>query len=356
MRAASSRNLLREARGALWTLLDAEGEVEFSSRVVSQVRGALAEERASSIPIRLSRIAHRFSIAERPVWCEPHEHAGIDYDPGRACFVIQMPRVEHAEWRDGSVGGVGMTVLSGERFAFAHEFAHRFFFIERGGVWGRAVRFVLEALDGSARASAFRHLHALEERVCNRLASQFLVPTDVFTHPGVLPEVSGVVEHEAVPLHRYIIGLARRCEVSPEAIIVAMGRGDVLAHMPHHSDVLVLLIRESAGPRSLLGSSRRLRVAVALTPDTYATEKLRPLYAGMPLDVLGDEVVSFSRDQLDGAVGRGLVIHTCSIRALSVAGIEARRERSLRFGASWFAWETPHGGRELLVWGRVEGA
>jgi hypothetical protein len=62
------------------------------------------------------------------------------------------------------------------RFSYAHEFAHRFFYLERDGVPQRAISLVVEQLPADERILAIRHLSTLEERLCNDVASRLLLP------------------------------------------------------------------------------------------------------------------------------------------------------------------------------------
>jgi hypothetical protein len=122
-------------------------------------------------------VAEKFQILAAPRLDATISRATIEYDKAVRRFVISLsPALED---RDPELGSD--LVPRAQRFSYAHEFAHRFLYIERDDGWLRALSAATEAQPRELRLHALRLLSAQEERLCNKIAGQLLVPSEMLT-------------------------------------------------------------------------------------------------------------------------------------------------------------------------------
>ena len=92
----------------------------------------------------------------------------------RQRFVIYLNRSQ--DQRGGTSGTEAADRL--DRFVYAHEFAHRFFFVRVGDGWSRALGEIVRQADASERYGIARLISQTEERICNNVATRLLVPRE----------------------------------------------------------------------------------------------------------------------------------------------------------------------------------
>ena len=143
--------------------------------VVQQVRRKLQVCRTwMNPPIRLARVAEEFLIQRRPERSSESSRGYIEFDAARQRFVIYLNRSrDQRGWGSGTEIGDRL-----DRFVYAHEFAHRFFFVRVGDGWSRALGEIVRQADGSERYGIARLISQTEERICNNVATRLLVPRE----------------------------------------------------------------------------------------------------------------------------------------------------------------------------------
>lgn len=164
--------IVAQASAAYRSLLGVRSEAEWRKITLASIR----KELAPSLPVRLSTVARHFGIEPIPRF-DAHVEGELAYDSHRCLFVIHLnPQCEPSNRRKMTGTSVA---LARARFTYAHEFCHRFCYVNRGTDWTRVMEEVAKCA-GSAAESAVIHraLHRMEERMCNRLAGELLIPSE----------------------------------------------------------------------------------------------------------------------------------------------------------------------------------
>ena len=265
--------------------------------VVQQVREKLKASPAWMIPpVRLGRVAAEFQIQRSPERSCASGRGYIEFDKERQRFVIYLNRAQQPNV--DTVDGGGGTRL--DRFVYAHEFAHRFFFVPVADGWSRALAEVIRDSRGVEKYNIARSIPGIEEKICNNVATRLLVPR----------------EH----LHRIIKDTIKRQTNAKHLLI------DILRNVSQHFEVSWwCAIRRIAAVRPpelvaewgpsycclLLGPSihtgaGRGRLALRLLdfwwPQEIAGEPIKQAFPGLRLAHLGDDFAQRA-SMLDGNVG-----------------------------------------------------
>ena len=164
---------------------------DLESRCTRALLRAIAETgNPSKLPIRLAPVLDRFQISRHieaivSGWASEVEGFGVPpslFDEAGCRFV-----------RGGHEGEIYYNERLGQfvirirqpcgardrnrlRFTFAHEVAHRLFFVSERNQWVRAVVRVSEELPEEFRTQASWYLGRVEEKLCNRIARRVLIP------------------------------------------------------------------------------------------------------------------------------------------------------------------------------------
>lgn len=270
----------------------------------------------------------------------------IRYDEARGCFVIGVQ-----DWR--RVDRRGQSRM--QRFVYAHEFVHRFLFVETAGNWERALSQVVNGAAREYQLNVLRFLSDIEERICNEVAGQLLVPGD-----DLQSIVNATLAAETLGNHTLVMlfeEVARTFAVSwwcAARRIAATCQSTVTASL---GDPYVLLwLGHGTGRRRGFGTPA-LRVMDAWWPRRVRDHVVRPIYPGLRVARLGPDIERIAREyearyRTSNSLGRGSHAAesvSCTIELLSTKGLPIRA----RLTGLSHVW-TSVGGARMLVHGRVD--
>ncbi len=271
-------------------------------KIVSVVMNQVREKPAAIPPVSLAPTASDFLIDPRPIHEDLRGDGKLGYDNNRGRFVITLGRKSalrqcssgsttvvssaiHSEpWSD-------LTLTPRGRFTYAHELAHRFFFIKRDSGWVRALDLALQQINPAQRFRAQRILTTLEESLCNRIARRVLVPDDLFLGAIQNGELGtrAISPEKMKSVPQLIRGLAQVFAVSSECIIVKLQKAASTGLISFPEAFCLLLIGES----NMKGNSDRsrwdIRVKTAILPERLGGLRLQPMFIGMSVQNLGEE-------------------------------------------------------------------
>ncbi len=154
-------------------LLKAPSIKALEDRVVDILLEAVRQRRTSQkLPVRLSTVANRFSILPKPKLASGIPDGQIDYETGGGHFVITLctPFPERPLKEQ--------PFRTRMRFTYAHEVAHRFFFVSERGTWTRARDVVTSSLPPAEELRQKITLGRIEESLCNSIARRVLIPDE----------------------------------------------------------------------------------------------------------------------------------------------------------------------------------
>ena len=233
-------------------------------------------------PIRLGRVAEEFLIQRRPERSSGSGRGYIEFNKERQRFVIYLNRPSEKSGRAKNAEVAGRL----DRFVYAHEFAHRFFFVRVADGWSRALAEVGRGSGAAERLGITRSISTIEERICNGVATRLLVPRrhlELVVREAI--GTRGDTEHLLINL---LSNVSRRFEVSwwcasrriaalkPAALVAALG-----------SSFCYILLGRSVQTGAGRGRST-LRVLDFWWPEDVAGEPIRPAFPGLRLSYLGE--------------------------------------------------------------------
>lgn len=143
---------------------------ELERTIVGEVEAALYNSKGSTIPVRLQAVAEQFQIRPKPSRDPLASGAKLRYNSEAQEFVITLPGSGSSSER--------WARFRADRFAYAHEFAHRFLYVKSNGRLRRALAVAVGEASPGDRLRVARVLSLAEEKVCNYSAGRLLVPLD----------------------------------------------------------------------------------------------------------------------------------------------------------------------------------
>jgi hypothetical protein len=212
-------------------LLGAPNVKALEDRIVETLLGAVRERDAGQrLPVRLSSVAKRFSIAPRPQLAHGAHDGQLEYEERSGRFVITLctPFPERPFREQPN--------RTRMRFTYAHEVAHRFFFVPESGRWRRARDLATSNLPITEEMKQTITLSRIEEGLCNSIARRVLIP-DVELDEVNLDEWFS----KGKDFVHLLTATARQFGVSRDCLLVRLQRNRVNA--PH----VVFLIGRSRG-------------------------------------------------------------------------------------------------------------
>ena len=235
-----------------------------------------------------------------------------------------------------------------QRFAYAHEFAHRFLFVLRDGHWIRALSIVAGEFPKESRLGPIRVLSRVEERICNSVAGRLLVPEkELRRHvtralsnsqpsPHLLWEILGGVAR-SFQVSRWC-AFRRMSSIKPDDLVRAMGES-----------FCFLLVGQSVSTGAGHGASR-IRLLDYWWPGCIDGADVRPVYPGLEIGRLGGELAR---------VVASLIANTKEIAGEIVCPIDLKSEEggqpkklAAQLQGWWRTWtRTPP--RQLAVYGVI---
>lgn len=257
---------------------------EVGDAVVQEVRRKLQVCRTwMNPPIRLAPVAEEFLIQRRPEQSGESGRGYIEFDSAKQRFVIYLNRSQDQHGRTVATDATDRR----DRFVYAHEFAHRFFFVRVGDGWSRALGEIVRQAHPTGRYRIARAVSQMEERICNSVATRLLVPREQLERV-----VEDAIERHTSTEHLLIDTLtnaSKRFQVSWWCAIrrITAVRPVALASAWGSSFCFVLL-GESVHTGAGRGRSA-LRVLDFWWPQEIGGEPVKPAFPGLRVSHLGDE-------------------------------------------------------------------
>ena len=144
-------------------------------RVVGEINEALTRSNALVVPISLSRVVRQFAINPTPLYVDQINPGCLRYEPSVKEFRIILDRRLQTD-TESLLFNEEEGLRIRQRFTYAHEVAHRFFFCATPAGWKRAIEMIAEAEPSQRALGVYRILNRVEERLCNRIAGRILIP------------------------------------------------------------------------------------------------------------------------------------------------------------------------------------
>jgi len=277
------------ARRQYLDLLNSRDVESLENGIIENLLSALGEAGAFwKLPIKLSRVASKFLIEPRPQIVEGDRDGEIEFDHTSETFRIKL-------FSDGRSSLRELGRMPRYRFTYAHEVAHRFFFVNKGNEWLRVIDLVSDREDPVERIRSRRYLNWLEERTCNRIAARVLIPQQLIEEFEL---VDALVE-EDTNFYGRLSEMARRFGVSRECLLVRIqDELSVKGKAKPRCINIVMVVSYSKGLQSTR-SHFVPRIKVVSAPKIIEGHKLKRLYPGMEISKLGEEAYDLLASLLD---------------------------------------------------------
>jgi hypothetical protein len=243
-------------------LLGAPDVKALEDQIVDTILGAVRQRHSDRrLPVRLSSVANDFCISPIPHLAHGAHDGQLEYEERIGRFVITLctpfpDRPLHEQPNRARM-----------RFTYAHEVAHRFFFVNERGKWSRARDLATSNLPLAEEMKQKITLSRIEEGLCNSIARRVLIP-DV--------ELGGVDLRDWFGKGKEFINLltatARKFGVSRDCLLVRLQRNRVSGS---HAAFLVSRSRGTVHKKGALS----LRIATWLCSQdgvSVGMQRLRP--------------------------------------------------------------------------------
>jgi hypothetical protein len=257
-------------------LLGAPSAKALEDRIVDTLLGAVRERQScQELPVRLSSVVNKFSIVPKPQLASGGHDGHIDYEKRGERFVITLctPCPERPLREQ--------PFRTRMRFTYAHEVAHRFFFVSERGTWTRARDVVTSSLPPAEELRQKVTLGRIEESLCNSIARRVLIP-DQALHDLDLDDWF----REGIGFIHSLTMTAKRFGVSRDCLLVR------LQLKPVNSPRFAFLIGKSRGTVLRRGNFG-LRVITWLGPKKHAILSERRLHPGIEWTRFGTSACEF---------------------------------------------------------------
>jgi hypothetical protein len=324
-------------------LLEAPDLQTLEDRIVGQVVGSLREMKIDEmLPIRLSRVAPQFSVRPTPEYISGSHDGEIRYDQETRLFIIRLCCDR------GQLPLDDVRQLPRLRFTYAHEMAHRFFFVQKAQGWIRALEAVTVALKPSLRLQELVTLSRIEEGLCNNIARRLLIPDKLLESHCPLSDWFGAGEQ----LFQLLTREARAFGVSRQCLLVRLQKaadGDLVKLGGPNCLILVGTTRGAITSRGPM----KLRVVTAILPHILEDLEIRRAHPGLGCEKLGEEVYDFTRSRLMSGQPSFGAVHLHVRLAGTCEGEGVLRTATLDGWSQILKSTEKSDGRSILLWGSL---
>lgn len=305
-------------------LLGAHSTKELEEQVICSVEHALRGLPKSGPQVRLSTVARQFKIRPRPELIAGTHDGEIAFELPPGEFVIKLCTADPGSQLDPSPE-------PRMRFTYAHEFAHRFFYVESGEKWERALNVVTSNLDVAERMRHRISLRKAEEALCNRIARRLLIPDEFVA--GNCPVADWLAQGDE--FFSKLSTVAQSLNVSRDCLLVRLQ--DVL---PQAASYCAFFVGYSKGPITQRGATK-LRIISGLFPSRLRSGSFREFYPGAEWANFGESASDFVSGRLQAGrpVSSAVMIDLCNRRS--------KNKLVLR------GWSRIIGPQSVLIWGEV---
>jgi hypothetical protein len=305
-------------------LLGASSAKDLEEQIVGTVVRALRDGPKANLPVRLSRVARQFKIRPRPELISGAHDGEITFEAAPGEFIIKLC----------SEGGTSLSDTSPGprmRFTYAHEFAHRFFYVESGEKWERALNVVTKDLEVAEQMRHRITLRNTEEGLCNRIARRLLIPDDFVAEN--CPTGKWFAKGET--FFTQLTTVARSLGVSRDCLLVRLQDA-----VSERTSNCALIVGYSKGPITQRSASK-LRIISGLFPSSLGPAAPRQFYPGAEWAKFGEVAFNFvaSRLQAGRPASSDATLH------LRVRGRDA--DLALR------GWSRIISAQSILIWGQL---
>jgi len=204
----------------------------------------------------------------------------IDFDSRSGMFVIKLCRASDSP---SAKKGGGLARL---RFTYAHEMAHRFFFIRRSNSWIRALDAAVAGLPVSVTMKERITLNRIEEGICNNIARRLLIPDDSLISDCKISEWF----NEGQAFFRLLADKAKTFGVSVDCLLVRLQKASRMAEIDWSDPSFAIVVALSRG-HVLRRGDLKPRIVTALMPQTIGDFQPQQIYPGFSFEKFGNEAV-----------------------------------------------------------------
>jgi hypothetical protein len=330
------------------SLLGVDSKEALEDAIVRKLLGAINSQAKGVLPIRLASIVDQFSIEPKPNVALGTKDGAIEFDASRQRFVITLFKKTDETQEPRRLPSRSPSRL---RFTYAHEVAHRFFFVEDGDRWVRAIQLVSQDLDLAERMKTVRTLGRFEEAMCNNIARRILIPDESLVNIVAPPIIQELIRNRG-RLMEVLGDLSTTFKVSRECLLVRLQRGIDAGLVAFKIPAVMFVLGKSFGSTGDRGSWRS-RVRVPVSPLRVEGRRLKPVFPGMTIEGLGEVAASVLTGILSSSERQGEITMRIELREIGNDG----KERALMADlAGW--WSRLHptvedSRQSLALWGRI---
>lgn len=283
-------------------VLGFRSEAELVTHVTSAIRRAIRDRQGDVIPVAVSAAADAFDVRPEPIMVAMPRDGAIQFDTREGRFVIRInQRISQntSSRMDANEDRVfpDLSLYYRSRFTYAHEFAHRFFFVSADSAWRRAIDLATQGLQSDVHRTAIRNLSNYEETLCNRIAGDTLVPE---TH---LIRVLGDALGKLDGLHLALRRTAHIFRVSQECLLVRIRRALLHSRLTCPPNLCILVVTSSDRKGGEGRSRRDLRIREAIMPTQMSGVRVSALFPGLAIRNLGQEALFAAEAVLASELG-----------------------------------------------------
>ncbi|MFN0007194.1 MAG: ImmA/IrrE family metallo-endopeptidase [Planctomycetota bacterium] len=283
-------------RKLYFQLIEAATPEDKVRRVADTLLGLMSQAGRLDAPVDLTSIVEQLAIAPELVFAGIDTEGRLDHDQARDRFVVilrKRPSSKLAEHETPSLfesDDRRVRLTPTQRFTYAHEVAHRFFFVSDNNVWRRAAHVACRNVRSDLRPRAEARLIALEERLCDAVAGEVLIPRTLLT--DALPRRWTEWTDEPLSYCAFsedLRRLASAFSVSEDCLFVRLQRlsAERAINMPSGFCAMLVEVSRRKGDRAI--GLKKARCIAAITPTTLDGQKVVPWYPGIPLGVISPD-------------------------------------------------------------------
>lgn len=262
-------------------ILGASSPKQFEEEVVRTVMEAMRGRAARGSQVRLSKVARQFNIRPRPELIAGAHDGELTFEVPPGEFVIKLCTGDTSSQKE-------VQTQARMRFTYAHEFAHRFFYVECDGKMERALNVVTRNLEVAERMRQQITLRNIEEGLCNRIARRLLVPDEF------LAQNCSVINwlRDGESFFGKLSAAARALGISRDCLLVRLQ--DVAPDATSHC---AFLVGYSKGPITQRGAAQ-LRIISGFFPVHAKQSAYKRFYPGAEWSNFGAAAFHFVADRL----------------------------------------------------------
>ena len=341
-------------RPAYLDVLGFRSEDEMVTHVTCTIRRAIRDQRGDIIPVAVSAAAQVFNVKPEPIMVAMPRDGAMRFDPREGRFVI---RINPSGWKyansrmdaDEDRCFPDLSLDSRSRFTYAHEFAHRFFFVSADSAWRRAIDLATQGLQSDAHRKAVRNLSNYEETLCNRIAGDVLVPETHLIH--VLSDTLGKLDG----LNLALRGSSKTFRVSQECLLVRIRRAVLHSRLSCPPNLCIFVITRSDRKGGEGRSRRDLRIRESIMPTQISGVRVSAPFPGLAMRNLGQEALSTAEAVLAPESGSYPSPISLKITLSTADGTDSLAPRLTGWASRLYSGgEAQEQADGLLLWGLIE--